>query len=371
MIETLQLHDFKGHRDTTVRFAPLTVLVGPNGAGKTSVLEALRYLGQIQSLSPAELFEGPSALNNLVRHASGVWGFSLNVTGLADDAPISIGFDAEALGNEDSGDQAGGAEGLEWRTSLRLTDKTGLAEVGLKWEDKLTTQRKKAFWRALRGVTYLRLDPSQIAQGSLASERSSVGNDGLGVASTLAVLKLTDDPRLGLIVDALRRIVPQVEQVRAVPTTLSAPGWNSAAGYRLVFDLRSGKNIPATSVSEGTLLTLALLTVLHGPTRPKLLLLDDVHEALHPTAQAQLMATLKALTTGPDTIQVIATTHSPFILDAVTPDAVQVFALRDDGTAAVRSLAEHPDAAKYVGALSTGQLWTLDDERNWVLEGNP
>jgi len=73
---------------------------------------------------------------------------------------------------------------------------------------------------------------------------------------------------------------------------------------------------------------------------------------------------LRITVRGPDAIQVIATTHSPFILDAVAPDAVQVFALRDDGTAAVRSLAEHPEAARYTGALSTGQLWTLDVERD-------
>lgn len=45
MIHTLHLQRFKGHRATSVRLRPMTLLVGPNGSGKTSVLEALDALG--------------------------------------------------------------------------------------------------------------------------------------------------------------------------------------------------------------------------------------------------------------------------------------------------------------------------------------
>lgn len=366
MIETLHLRDFKGHRDTIVRFAPLTVLVGPNGAGKTSVLEALHVLGQLHFRGFGEVFAAPRTPESVYRHAAGVEGFSFTATGTTSDEPRALELSVSARRYETADELGQTTSAAQWYARTTTTPDTpfdlssGMGSMRSQFN----------FWPELRSAALLRLDALRVAAASPAEERPRVAADGGGVASVLAALKLTDEPRLARIVDALRRIVPEVTQVRAVPATVHPHGnGNAVAGYRLAFDLRSGADVPAGSVSEGTLLTLALLTVLHGPTRPRLLLLDDVHEALHPAAQAQLMDVLKELAAGPEPVQVIATTHSPFILDAVAPAAVQVFALRDDGTAAVRSLAEHPEAARYAGALSTGQLWTLDAERDWVLEG--
>jgi energy-coupling factor transporter ATP-binding protein EcfA2 len=81
MIESLELRDFKGHRETTVRFAPLTVLVGPNGAGKTSVLEALHVLGQIHYKKFDEVFAAPRTPDSVCRHATGVDSFLLRALG--------------------------------------------------------------------------------------------------------------------------------------------------------------------------------------------------------------------------------------------------------------------------------------------------
>ncbi len=50
----------------------------------------------------------------------------------------------------------------------------------------------------------------------------------------------------------------------------------------LVFDFANRKGVPATNLSEGTLLVLGLLAVLHSPSRPKVILLDDIEKGLHP-----------------------------------------------------------------------------------------
>ena len=66
-------------------------------------------------------------------------------------------------------------------------------------------------------------------------------------------------------------------------------------------------------------------------------------------------------------LQVVATTHSPYVLDEFDPTDVYAFAPRDDGTVASKRLSEHPDAEKTRGTLTAGQLWSLDPERDWVL----
>jgi predicted ATP-dependent endonuclease of OLD family len=113
---------------------------------------------------------------------------------------------------------------------------------------------------------------------------------------------------------------------------------------------------------------LELLTVLHGPNRPSVILLDDFDQALHPSTQMDLVRMIKELLVLDEfkDTQIVATTHSPYVLDEVSPSDIIAFALRDDGTVAARSLSEHPDAPRVNGSLKAGELWTLDGERDWV-----
>ncbi|TMQ24212.1 MAG: ATP-binding protein [Deltaproteobacteria bacterium] len=107
---------------------------------------------------------------------------------------------------------------------------------------------------------------------------------------------------------------------------------------------------------------------MYGRDRPSVILLDDFDHSLHPRAQIELVRMIKELLELDDfrETQIIATTHSPYVLDEVSPSDVIAFALRDDGTVASKPLSEHPDAPKVNGSLKSGELWSLDAERDWV-----
>jgi ABC-type branched-subunit amino acid transport system ATPase component len=344
--------------------------VGPNGVGKTSVLEALHLLGQIHYKSPGDLFTGARTRDALLRHISGITSFELSASGSEAGQPRSMLLRAHFSTRERLGEDGEPLQERVWKTTLTLGGHLQAKEFAGRFDDdhSLYNEGYGSYWSELRNNVILRLDARDIATPSVASTRARVQYDGSGVPTVIANLKLADEPRLERIIADLRRVVPNFKTLRVLPATvyISKDGNDTAAGYRLVFDMDSGRDIPASGVSEGTLIALALLTVLHSPGRPRLLLLDDVHEALHPKAQKRLMDVLKELASGEDPVQIVATTHSPYILDCVEPKAVQVLAQRPDGTTAVRSLSEHPEAAAYLGALSSGQLWTLDDEQSWV-----
>jgi len=198
---------------------------------------------------------------------------------------------------------------------------------------------------------------------------ASIAEDGALTAVTLAALKLADDARFNAIEGAMRTLVPALQRIFIKPAKVVHPSNpNPVTGSKLYFDFQGAKNVPAHHASQGTLVVLALLSVLHDPHRPRVVLLDDFDHALHPRAQVELVRMIKqllALEEFQDT-QIIATTHSPYVLDEVTPADVIAFALRDDGTVAAKPLSEHPDAPKVNGALKAGELWTLDAERDWV-----
>jgi predicted ATPase len=125
-------------------------------------------------------------------------------------------------------------------------------------------------------------------------------------------------------------------------------------------------DLPAEAASSGTLVTLAIATALHSTTGPTLLLLDELDHSLHPKAQMALVGQLRALVAAREDLQLVVTTHSPYVLDAFDVDDVRVLAQRSDGSVAVKELREHPDALRLQGRLSPGQLWSLDDEATWV-----
>jgi predicted ATPase len=127
----------------------------------------------------------------------------------------------------------------------------------------------------------------------------------------------------------------------------------TGAGHKIYLDFQGASAVPAHCASHGTLIALALLTILYGPHRPDLLLLDDFDHALHPRAQLELVKMLKELLVLPDfaDLQIAATTHSPYVLDKLGVEDVRVFALREDGTVAMKSLAEQ-SAKRVLDALT-------------------
>lgn len=362
MITRFRLADFKGHRDTDLALERFTILVGDNGSGKTSVLEALHLQGAIVP-DPVAVLRGDLAPDDLRRRgASGP--IKVTSTGLLRQAP--------------------------WRSEL-------IIEPGdNRWNVVLTNEgpgpsfyadafvvagggggsRNEGAWNIIRASTrtarFYRFESSKIAASAYSDlPDTPIEPDGAQTAEALAALKLSDDEAFARIEDAMRRLVPSLERVRIRQAEVVRPSrGDTVKGSKLFLDFRGSPGIPAHHASQGTLIMLALLTVLHRRDRPDLLLLDDIEHALHPRAQMELVRMIKGLLELDDfkETQVIATTHSPYVLDELAPENVIAFALRDDGTVTSKSLSEHPDTARMKGALRTGQLWSIDAERDWVLK---
>ncbi len=82
-----------------------------------------------------------------------------------------------------------------------------------------------------------------------------------------------------------------------------------------------GHAIQATELSQGTLIALALLTLAYMPKPPSVVGLEEIDRGLHPRLLRNLQDALYRLS-HPESCgsqrmptQVIATTHSPYLLD--------------------------------------------------------
>ncbi len=358
MIDSIRIQDFKGHRDTALKLGRLTVLVGPNGSGKTSVLEALELQQRLATSDTRRVFRGNQAFEDLRRARAER--IVLGSRGRSRDDSFSLDLDISGPHNMQ----------IQWEKNgtpdtlhIGPNTQTPAFLKGLPpWDDDVPN--------ALGRLGFYKFNAQNIANAAYSDNPSaSVQYDGTNTAVALAALKLGDDEIFARIEEEMRQIVPSVKRVRIRPASVQRAKNDEVVGHKIYFDFRGAPGVPAHCASEGTLITLALLTVLHGPNRPNLILLDDFDQSLHPQAQMELVTLIKRLLDEFSDLQIVATTHSPYILDQLEPSDVHVFALREDGTVATRPLSEHPDAAKMKGALTTGQLWTLDQERTWVIEG--
>ncbi|EPX63890.1 hypothetical protein D187_005020 [Cystobacter fuscus DSM 2262] len=361
MITSIQLRRFKGHRDTTVSLGRLTVLVGPNGTGKTSVLQALSLNSKLMNNEPDHVLRGDMSPRDLLcRSEQGPVTLSVEGTDNARLWKLALQF-AEPVLPDDP---------LSLRADWSYAGYAGYEEtISIPLEHAQHEMEGSKLASLVSPAVLYHFDARRIAAASYSSEENpAVDVDGGNTAVVLAALKLEHEEIFEQIESELRKIVPSIQRIR-VRRVKMPPADNSnepRIGNKIFIDFQGAPDVPAHGASEGTLITLALLTALFSPNRPRILLLDDIDQSLHPQAQMELMGELKRLLENFPELQLVATTHSPYILDAIEPSDVRVFAPRKDGSVACRSLSEHPQAEKMRGVLTTGQLWSLDPEWRWV-----
>jgi len=219
--------------------------------------------------------------------------------------------------------------------------------------------------KALGTAVYLRLEATRLSEPSyLRSAEARIDFDGYGLASTIAHLMTYERDRFDRLESALQDIIPGVKRIRVrrierkIPRRGpdASPENEKVLADELVLDMHSGDALPAHAISEDTLIVLGLLTVLEDPDRPNLILIEDIDHASHPRAQAQLVEFLCSLIRlRPEGLRIVATSHSPYLINALSLDEVWVVALREDGTAA-GCFTDHPDSEYFRDVLGTGEF---------------
>lgn len=330
MLTSIRLKNFKTHRDTEIQLGRLTVLVGPNGAGKSSVLQAIQMVPTPKS--PDQLGSG--------LQLPPPW-----------DAMITVARNRETIGK-----------------CLVSFDVTFADGSGGRWplEERHTHKAEQALLIELQSALLVPNPLRMAAAVPITAVAPRLASDGSGLADVIAAMRDEDDTSFQALQAALRHVVPQIDRIGIRRKSLSHKnaivGGNIA--HELTFDVAGRKAIPADQMSGGTLLALAILALLHSPQRPRILLLDDLDHGLHPKAQWDLLRQLRRLLAQYPDLQIVATSHSPDLVDELDPSEVVVLALREDGTSAAKPLTACP-REDMLGVLRAGQLWSAVGE-DWV-----
>lgn len=359
MITGARFQNFKALRDVTVDFpTPLTVFVGPNASGKSSVLQGISLVRRLLAKKPGSQI---SLASDYFCKSSDSDELRIE---LVDEHQAAKPVIAIGKNNWDGG-------------FLSLEDVKPDAKPA---PDERRRSPAPSSVQRFPIAEILRLDPALLSAASYSGDKApTLAANGAGLPSVLAELATSDPARFMLIQEALRTVIPAVRQIRLLRASVEyqEAGRDPAggrmletrigAGHKIYFDFKGADKVPAELTSEGTLLVLGWLTAVLGQEWQSLLLVDDLDRALHPQAQRELVDILRRLLSTRPMLQILATSHSPYLLDKLKAEEIRLMTLSDDGVALCGTLMQHPEYARWKDVMLPGELWSTAGDA-WLRE---
>lgn len=378
-IEYLRVQNYRALKEIELKeLTPLTVFLGPNGSGKSTVFDVFAFLAESFQSGLRKAWDKRGRFKELrTRGAEGNITFEVKYREQKKSPLITYHLEI----GEDAKGPFVAREFLRWKrkhpaapfTFLdfgRETPGTGEVVTGdmpdaddTRTEEKLDSRellavntlgqlakhpRVGALRRFITGwyLSYLSADNTRGVPEAGPQERLSTTGDNL--PNVVQYLKEGHEDRLNMILHKLAARVPRLEKVDA---SVMPDG-------RLLLQVKDApfeKPVMAKFASDGTLKMLAYLTLLHDPDPPQLIGIEEPENQLHPRLLPELAEECRAASAAS---QLMVTTHSPFLVNALKPSEVWVLYRTEDGFTQARRASEMRGITAFMdqGAL-LGQLW--------------
>ena len=361
MLNSLRVANFKAVRDSgTLKLGALTVLIGNNGSGKSSLIEALETYQRIvtHGLDDAmQRFMGMEYVHNQRAKAETPTRFDLKIRTAVGLVRLGMSVASDRARNRYAiTDESTGSIGamMAYAMGTRKPD-----DHKKRWSQGLSTlggnPKFRDYAELIESWQFLALVPDRMGY-PLPQKRTGGGvrlaRDGSNIAEFLLELRELDQGAFAGIVEALSFVLPYARDLQpAVTSELERKAWLqlSEAGFK----------VPGWMLSTGTLRLLALLALLRHPSPPPLIVVEEIENGLDPRTIGMLVEEIRNAITLKRT-QVIATTHSPYLLDLLALEHL-ILVERDESGEPKFFRPEHDESLKaWRDRFAPGQLYLMD-----------
>jgi len=426
MITRLLLENFKSFagEDHNVRIGPLTLVVGTNASGKSNLRDALRFLhGVARGYTLAEIL-GEKYGEGGVLQWKGIRGGVREAVHGVEGGKFELGIDCAVthrikIAVNEKGEDTFRSRRWFFRyrieviaskqnnTSLILNEelKTGTSAmfstfdsylksdqlvdgrqilvryrnpsakkyigptIKLRREQPLVSQLAehpdvtattrnacRLFLGSLESMRFLDLDPQSLRRPSLPGQ-VVLGDKGENLSSVLQAL-CEDPTRKESLIEWTRELTP-LDVV-----DFKFPAVSLEGRIQLVLVEQNGLEISAESASDGTLRFLAFAAALLGTRPAETYIFEEIENGIHPN-RVHLLLELLRRSTGNGATQVLATTHSPALLNFLRDQSLDdsLVVTRQDGSSVIHRFGDLPitdrDRSKAGDLLEAGWFETV------------
>ncbi|NNJ85412.1 MAG: AAA family ATPase, partial [Gammaproteobacteria bacterium] len=234
---------------------------------------------------------------------------------------------------------------------LSDTRKLGIATLGaLKQHPRIT-----AFRKFLEGW-YLSYFTPDAARGlPLAGPQRHLSLHGDNLGNVVQFMEREHKERFQGLLDRIAERIPGIHRIDTEKTP---------DGRLLLRFNDKGFSDPfyAQQVSDGTLKVFAYLLLLEDPSPPPFLCIEEPENGLYHKLLETLAREFREHATGEaGGSQILITTHSPYLVDALEPEEVWILEKGEDGFATIRQASDDPLVQNMVKeGLPLGGLWYSD-----------
>lgn len=388
MIHRVRIENYKALRDVTVELTSVHVLIGPNDSGKTSILEAVAALCRSVDYPLSQAFTGSWEGPQLVWRSQ--MDLPVIITGTADSEQGAFEYHLAVRFSRSRREVVIDEEMFRFSTDEQqysFTNKGssistvfGLIHRNQSASDALIPMQRLVH-NAYHVADVYRWDARLLALPVApdSKRRFRMEPSGFGLALTLDDILGFDRDRFIALENRFRSIFPQIRSIKLVPEQAfraavdqpeQIPLLDRAEGKGLYFEfVEGGHLVPASQVSDGMLLVLAYLTVLHLPEPPRVMLVEEPENGIHPKRLKDVLGILRELVAEQSHTQIILTTHSPYVVDLFNPEEVTLCRRSADGSIAVRRLSESEVVLEQRDLFTLGEIWTAEGDE--ALNGAP
>ncbi|WP_165232856.1 AAA family ATPase [Aquisphaera insulae] len=341
MITRVRFENFRSHGDSDFPLRPITLLIGSVASGKSNIFKGLLFLQSTVNLPLAEIF-GPGL--NEFRWVRSRWadetdpiGFEVDLNDLPGypgvsatyrlriaDSPHGLYVLEESLERRepdrlptwafqrDSRPRTMGAFGAVDPYEPTLLNRVHRKDPRIH-ADSLNVAFALVVARALNNFGYYHLVVSALKSNGTGQPWNRIGYYGDRLPDFLAWAKSSEEnvPYYERIREDMKELLPELESI--IVTQVQT----QQQGLAMAFRGQRGY-IAAPDLSDGTLLTLGLLSIVHGPGRPNLLCIEEPEAGLNPRRLRWLFDRFIGLayrSPGIEATQVLFSTHSPWMVD--------------------------------------------------------
>lgn len=387
MIKSVRIKHFKAIKDSgTIKLGPLTVFVGHNGTGKSSIIEALEFFKAYATKGLDAAVEPWYDFNHILWQGAArkatlkapfytlpmefiltgaekknphikSWTAKTKISKLSDNCETLTGE------SQKSGDLVTQASVLTARGKFTRSQAFGAAPYENDQKMESTSSASSIFsikpHPAWHSWMFLNLDPTQIGAPRPRKHSFDYGLDRTGgnLAKYLQLFIDHDPDGFDAMIDAMRHILPYAADIESEVTKDLI---NELSFIRLVEEFEDGGHVklPGWMLSGGTLRILTILAALRHPLPPSVLFIEELENGLDPRALGFLVEEIRdAIAEGKT--QVIATTHSPYLLDKLSLDHIITVDREAGGPPVFKKASDDPQLADWSERFAPGSLYTM------------